>query len=78
LYPTFRWFLYDARQRYSSAITVFGLDRVVLYLGQMYIVLSSNSHVLAFVEQFDDLIRAATVQPPDVPAVLRRLRSEIA
>lgn len=78
LYPTFRWFLYDARQRYSSAITVFGLDRVVLYLGQMYIVLTSRSHVLAFVEQFDDLIRAATVQPPDVPAVLRRLRSEIA
>lgn len=78
LYPTFRWFLYDARQRYSSAITVFGLDRVVLYLGQMYIVLSSRNHVLAFVEQFDDLIRAATVQPPDVPAVLRRLRAEIA
>ena len=78
LYPTFRWFLYDARQRYSSAITVFGLDRVVLYVGQMYIVLSGRSHVLAFVEQFDDLIKAATVQPPDVPAVLRRLRAEIA
>ena len=78
LYPTFRWFLYDARQRYSSAITIFGLDRVVLYLGQMYVVLSSRSHVLSFVEQFDDLIRAATIQPPDVPKVLRRLRAEIA
>jgi transcriptional regulator with XRE-family HTH domain len=78
LYPTFRWFLYDARRRYSSPVTVFGLERVVLYLGQMYLVLSSRSHVLTFVEHFDDLIRAATIQPPDVPAVLRRLRAEIA
>lgn len=77
LYPKFRWFLYDARQRYASAITVFGLDRVVLYLGQMYIVLTSERHVLAFIEQFDDLLRAATVQPPEVPGLLRRLRAEI-
>jgi len=41
-------------------------------------VLTSEEHVLAFVQQFDDLIRAATVQPPEVPRLLRRLRTEIA
>lgn len=77
LYPTFRWFLYDGRQRYSAAVTVFGLDRAVLYLGQMYLVLNNHNHVTTFVKHFDDLIRASVVQPPGVPNLLRKLRSEI-
>lgn len=77
LYPSFRWFLYDARQRYSGAVTIFGLDRAVVYLGRMYIVLNGATHVREFVDQFDDLIRAAVVQPPDVPDLLRGLRAEL-
>jgi transcriptional regulator with XRE-family HTH domain len=77
LYPTFRWFLYDGRQRYAGAVTVFGLDRAVIYLGQMYLVLNNRNHVTAFVRHFDDLVRAAVVQPPDMPRLLRKLRSEI-
>ena len=77
LYPTFRWFLYDSRQRYSTAITIFGLDRAVLYLGQMYLVLNNRNHVMTFVRHFDDLIRVSVVQPPGVPKLLRRLRAEI-
>lgn len=77
LYPTFRWFLYDGRQRYSAAVTVFGLDRAVLYLGQMYLVLNNRNHVMTFVKHFDDLIRVSVVQPPGVPNLLRKLRSEI-
>lgn len=78
LYPAFRWFLYDGRQRYSGAVTVFGLDRAVVYLGQMYLVLNNRGHVLTFVRHFDDLIRAAVVQPPEMPRLLRKLRAEIA
>ncbi len=33
---------------------------------------------MSFVEQFDDLVRAASTQPPDVPQLLRRLRAEVA
>ena len=77
LYPTFRWFLYDGRQRYASAVTIFGRERAVLYLGQMYLVLNNRHHVMTFVKHFDDLIRVAVVQPPDMPRLLRRLRSEI-
>ena len=78
LYPTFRWFLYDGRQRYATSVTVFGLDRAVLYLGQMYLVLNNRNHVMTFVKHFDDLIRVSVVQPPGVPRLLRQLRSEIA
>lgn len=77
LYPTFRWFLYDARSSYAAPITIFGLDRVVLYLGQMYLVLSNREQVVSFVRQFDQLVRAAVVQPPDVPDLLRELRAEL-
>ena len=77
LYPALRWFLYDARQRYAGAITIFGLDRAVVYLGQMYLVLNNRRHIMTFVKHFDDLIRAAVVQPPDIPSLLHKLRSEI-
>lgn len=77
LYPSFRWYLFDSRQQYGAAMTVFGLQRVVLYLGQTYLVLTGREHLLAFIDQFDELIRGAVVQPPEVPTFLRSLRSEI-
>ena len=77
LYPTFRWFLYDARDRYSVPITVFGPLRATIYIGQMYMVFNSTEHIRALTAHFDELIRAAKVQPPDVPSVVRRLLDEI-
>lgn len=74
LYPTFRWFLFDARTRYAAPVTVFGTRRAALYLGQMYLVFTSDEHVVAMTQHFDALIRAATVQPPHVPALCRRLQ----
>ena len=74
LYPTLRWFLFDGRQRYSSPITIFGPLRAALYLGQMYLVLTSTEHVRTLTAQFDDLIKGAVVQPPDVPAFLQEQR----
>ena len=32
---------------------------------------------MTFVRHFDDLIRVSVVQPPGVPNLLRKLRSEI-
>lgn len=74
LYPTLRWFLFDGRQRYAAPITIFGPLRAALYLGQMYLVLTSAEHVRTLTAQFDDLIRGAVVQPPDIPAFLREQR----
>lgn len=73
LYPTFRWFLYDGRSRYAAPVTVFGLRRAALYVGQTYLVFTSDEHVLAMAQHFDVLLRTATVQPPDVPALCLRL-----
>lgn len=73
LYPTFRWFLYDGRERYSAPLTVFGTKRAAIYLGQMYMVLNSSEHIQTLIGHFDGLIRAAIVQPPDVAELIDRL-----
>jgi len=77
LYPTFRWFLFDGLQRYAVPITIFGPQRAAIYLGQMYLVLTSTDHVRTLTAHFDDLIRGAVVQPPDVASAARRLLSEL-
>lgn len=77
LYPTFRWFLYDGLQRYSVPLTIFGPQRVALYVGNMYVVFNSTEHIRVLTRHFDDLIRAAMVQPPDVIAFIRRLAKDL-
>ena len=61
LYPTFRLFLYDSFDAYSSPYTVFGPMRAALYLGQMYLVINSVEHIRALTRHFDNLIRVAKV-----------------
>ncbi len=73
LYPTVRWFLYDGLAHYSVPLTIFGPTRAVIYMGQMYFVFNTTEHIRLLIRHFDDLIKAAVVQPPDVPATLRRL-----
>ena len=77
LYPSFRWFLYDEREVYSVPITIFGPLRAALFTGQGYVVFSAPKHVQALARQFDRLIRAAVVQPADVPAYLTRLLADL-
>jgi hypothetical protein len=72
-----RWFLYDARQRYSVPLILFGPRRAVLYVGQMYVVFNSTEHVRVFTQHFDDLVKSATVQPTDIIALLRKLLAAI-
>jgi len=78
LYPAVRWFLYDSRHRYSAPFTVFGPKRAVLYVGQMYFVFNSAEHIRYLTKHFDDLIRAAVMQPPETLALLKRLHAELA
>ncbi|MGD9705714.1 MAG: helix-turn-helix domain-containing protein [Acidimicrobiia bacterium] len=75
LYPTLRWFLFDGRQRYAAPITIYGPLRAAIYLGQMYLVLTSNAHVRTLTQHFDDLIRGAVVQPHEIPAFLKEQRA---
>jgi transcriptional regulator with XRE-family HTH domain len=77
LYPTFRWFLYDGAKRYSVPLTVFGPKRAAIYVGHLYLVFNSTEHIRMLTANFDDLIRAAVMQPPDVPGFLRSLLDEL-
>lgn len=73
LYPTLRWFLFDARTHTSVPLTIFGPKRAALFLGDMYLVLNATEHVRVLTRHFDDLIRAAVMQPPELIDYLRRL-----
>jgi transcriptional regulator with XRE-family HTH domain len=77
LYPTFRWFLFDGLRRYAAPVTVFGTQRAALYLGQLYLVLTSAEHVRTLSRHFDGIIRDAEVQPTSMPDYLARLRRRL-
>ena len=73
LYPRFRWFLFDGRQVYTAAFTLFGPLRVVVFIGQSYLVLNGTEHIRMFSRRFDELIRFATVQPNEMSGFLQDL-----
>ncbi len=73
LYPTFRLFLYDGRMRYSIPLTIFGPYRAAIYVGDMYVVLNATQPVQALTQHFDNLIRAADINPHEAAAYARNL-----
>ena len=58
-------------------LTIFGPKRVAVYVGNMYLVFNSTEHIQVLTRHFDDLIRAAVVQPPDVIDFLKGLLREL-
>jgi transcriptional regulator with XRE-family HTH domain len=74
LYPTLRWFLFDARERYAPPVTIFGPLRAVLYAGEVYFVFNSRDHIRLLTEHFDSLIRSAVIQPPEIPVFVAGLQ----
>lgn len=75
LYPTFRLFLYDGRQRYSVPYTIFGSQRAAIYVGDMYLVLNAPSPIAMLTRHFDNLIRAAEVHAHEAAGFARGLAS---
>jgi transcriptional regulator with XRE-family HTH domain len=73
LYPAFRWFLIDRRQRYAAPITIFGKRRASLYIGGQYVVFNQREHVVALASHFDQHLRMAIVEPRQVSARIRKL-----
>lgn len=72
-FPTLRLHLYDGQANYSSPFTVFGRQRVALYIGEAYLVLTGREQISAFTARFDALVRAALVSPDQTGALMRRL-----
>jgi transcriptional regulator with XRE-family HTH domain len=73
LYPSYRLFLFDGRERFSVPYTVFGHSRVAIYVGDMYFVFTSTEHIRELTRHFDSLICSARIQPNESPAFLRGL-----
>jgi transcriptional regulator with XRE-family HTH domain len=77
LYPRFRWSLYDGLSHFSVPVTVFGPQRAVVYVGQLYFVFNMTDHIRVLASHFDGLVKEAVTQPTDMPAFLRELLREV-
>lgn len=62
-YPTYRLFLYDQHTAFSAPYTLFGPQRAIIYLGNMYLIVHSVEHIRAMTQHFDRLIKGAEVTP---------------
>ena len=78
LYPAYRWFLFDGRERFSAPYTVFGPKRAVIYAGEIYLVFTATELIREFSTHFDNLIRHAKVQPNECAGFVRSLIAEAA
>lgn len=76
LYPSYRWFLFDARECYSAPYTVFGQKRAALYIGGMFFVFTSTEHIRELTSHFENLIRHARVQPNETADFIRKLMKD--
>lgn len=75
LYPSFRLYLFDGRERYSVPYTVFGPYRVALFVGGMYLVLNTTEAVLTMQRHFDGLIRVARINAHETAAYIAGLNT---
>lgn len=77
LYPTFRWFLFDGRETFTSPYTIFGPQRAAIYIGKMFFVFNSTEHIRVLTRHFDGLIREAVVQPNECAGFIRKLLDKV-
>ena len=57
-----------------EALAVYGSS---VYIGGTYLVFTSTEHIRVFTAHFDDLIRSAVMQPPDVFRYIETLLSAL-
>lgn len=74
LYPSFRLFLFDGRERFSIPYTIFGPYRAAIYVGDMYMVLNTREPVRTMTRHFDGLIRIAKINAHETALHVRRLK----
>jgi len=76
LYPSFRLYLFDGRERFSVPYTVFGPYRAAIFAGAMYLVLNSRESVLSMQRHFDSLVRCARVNAHETARFVAALTTE--
>jgi transcriptional regulator with XRE-family HTH domain len=73
LYPSFRLFLFDGRERFSIPYTIFGSTRVAIFAGQMYLMLNGSEAIRTMQLHFENLIRHTKVHAHEAAAFVRGL-----
>jgi transcriptional regulator with XRE-family HTH domain len=73
LYPSFRLFLFDGRERFSIPYTIFGSSRVAVFAGQMYLVLNSVETIRTMQTHFEGLIRSTRYHAHEAADFVRSL-----
>lgn len=63
LYPSFRLFLFNEKERFSVPYTIFGSLRAAIFVGGMYLVLNNADSIQKMQRHFDQLIRFTRVHP---------------
>lgn len=76
-YPALRLHVYDGTETFSAPFTVFGNQRVALYIGDAYLVVSSPEQVRGFAKQFDRLVRRAVISSDEVHTSLLALADAV-
>jgi transcriptional regulator with XRE-family HTH domain len=74
LYPSFRLYLFDGRERFSIPYTIFGSTRVAVFAGQMYLLLNSVETIRTMQTHFESLIRHTHVHAHEAADFVRSLR----
>ena len=74
LYPSFRLFLFDGRERFSVPYTIFGSLRAAVFVGQMYLVLNNAESVRMLQLHFEGLVRQTRIHPHEVVDFIGGLR----
>jgi transcriptional regulator with XRE-family HTH domain len=74
LYPSFRLFLFDGRERFSIPYTIFGSTRVAIFAGQLYLVLNNAETIRTMQRQFEGLIRHTLIHAHEAAGFVKGLR----
>jgi transcriptional regulator with XRE-family HTH domain len=61
LYPSFRLFLFDEKERYSVPYTIFGSLRAAIFVGRMYLILNNADAIRKMQLHFDGLIKTTRI-----------------
>ncbi|AMD57478.1 helix-turn-helix domain-containing protein [Rhizobium pusense] len=73
LYPSFRLFLFNEKERFSVPYTIFGSQRAAIFVGGMYLVLNNAESIRKMQRHFDELIRFTRVHAHQTADFVRTL-----
>lgn len=76
-YPSARLYAFDLRHRYSVPFSVYGQQRVAIYVGQRYLAFTAPRYIQLMARHFDDLVRAANVHGHEASSWVAELATKV-